>query len=71
MANTQMPGGTHRRGIGNRPYSSYSIHRLDGDGKEVQIGLTHRVEDEGKTKWRGESAETSSGLFLVHREAVE
>lgn len=67
----QMPGGTRRHGVGNRPFASYSIVRVDEKGAETQIGLTHRVEDEGKTRWRAESGTEQSGLFDVHREAVE
>jgi hypothetical protein len=67
----QMPGGTRRHGVGNRPFASYSIVRVDEKGAETQIGLTHRVEEDGKTRWRAESGTEQSGLFDVHREAVE
>ena len=62
----QMPGGTTRHGMGNRPFASYSIMK-DGNS----LGLTHRVDDEGRTKWQAENGSEKSGLFLVHREAVE
>lgn len=72
MAASQMPSGTHRRGQGSRPYSSYVIFRLDKDDKEVQLGLTHRITTEdGKTKWQGDNGKEKSGLVLVHRDAVE
>ena len=72
MATQQMPKGTHRRGVGDRPYSSYVIYRLNGEDKEVQLGLTRRVEDSsGKMRWQGDNGKDKSPLLLVHREAVE
>ncbi len=72
MAKVQQPVGTKRHGIGDRPYASYSIVKVDGEGKEVQVGLTVRVEKDGKTQWQAENAKNEkSGLFLVHREACE
>lgn len=67
----QMPSGTHRRGVGDRPFSSYVIFRLDGENKEVQLGLTHRVDLDGKPRWQGDTGKDKSPLLLVHREAVE
>lgn len=67
MAVQQMPSGTHRRGVGDRPYSSYVIFRLNGEDKEVQLGLTHREKD----GWVGDNGKEKSGALKVHREAVE
>lgn len=77
MANQHQPEGTHRRGVGDRPYSQYVIYSTDQDGKESQLGLTHRVRDAaGKPRWQGEVGGGStevvrSPLLVAHKEAVE
>jgi hypothetical protein len=70
MAIAQMPEGTRRHGIGDRPFQSYSIVKVDGD-KETQIGLTKRVEEDGKTVgWKAENGKATSPVQVTHRDAV-
>lgn len=67
----QQPEGTHRVGIGPRPYASYSILQEKADNKLDQVGLTRRVTEDGKTRWQGENtANVTSPLFDIHRDAV-
>jgi hypothetical protein len=71
MAISQQPMGTKRHGLGERPYASYQITKPDG-ANEVEIGLTYRVVENGKTRWQAESkSKEKSGLFDTHREACE
>jgi hypothetical protein len=73
MAISQMPAGTKRHGMGDRPFAKYAIVRVLADGKESDLGITTRELEDGKTVgWKATNNDkVTSGVCVTHREAVE
>lgn len=71
MPNSPQPQGTHREGVGPRPFQNYVITLDRSEGDPAEIGNTRRVpQEKGPDKW-ATSRTPVDVLFASHKLAVD